>query len=1166
MANKQILIEFQVSGEQALQRIVQANKELQDLEKTQKSLKTAIKQGTATDDQRREYEQLSVSIKNLNTVIKDNRKVLQDQQKAYKPIQDSIRGLRTELKEYRSVYEGLSKADRESAFGQGILANIKETTEELKKLEGAQGDNRRNVGNYEESIKKAIAGLQPMRSTLRELREQIQLMNYQLDNQDDILNRQRTAVEAARQEFGELSQEYKDAAAELDRLEQNYETMSSTLADMTEQAGLLQDAMDKTSGQVKSLGDGERDLKAIAAGGQLLLDSYTVLQSGMVALGIESEELINIFAKLQILQQGLNAVLSISAALQEESILRQTVANTLNKIRNSYTEAYSKALAKQNIQQAAANKSTKAEAVATAASTAAKKTATKASISLSAAIKGIGAAIKAVPIIGWLTAAIAALGTLTARIVKHRKEEAELNRLAKLRASAYQDILEVSKEVNDDFNKSAVMLRANIELLKRASVGTDAWNRAADEVSKELGVTNTWLQENLELVDELAKSYLMMSKAEKVFDATTGKLAEVEAFKRSLETPSGSTFPGQLEQIRNMEHGARGEAIQEWLGMYSSTQMPTGLDNYGTTAAEALEKVLHEFQTAGDERDKKTWETYITRILNVLLREVDKRLKDLNNESSRAMNEFLDAQNKYEAKRPKEATTDDTSGKDTGKGTTPDTKDTDTSVKDILDLFFSKMKEALESDDPFEAVKKSMEEIKSAANELEDKNLGESLDNLFSTAEENVKNFGEKQIKGLGQKFNGDMPAAYHDEVTKIIEEAKADMLWASAGQLLLKDTDFIELLAKEMGKSAESIKKELAAADATAKSIREDTEKRLTEVTKEYIRAKNDREETLANLQDIGLNEKQAEDIYNLNDKYYKKEIQSEEEYQKQLLEIQLKYAKMRVDNLNAEIESMKNLTDEEKDAIYGSSEGYVEATIQKNLELISVKEDLLDINKQIADSELVAAESIRQAYGELSNSILGVIANSASLFNSLAENNDKYQKYATALTVAQITFSTAASLAEAVKGATAAASAGGPLAPILLPVYILSMIGTVISGIAQATSALNQARSQSPSAPRFAEGGLVGIPGIYNSNDTVPALLSDGEYVIKSSSVRRLGTDVLDMVNEGGLPVLITNRGVSAEEVKNIVKTVVESLPAPEVDVREITKKQKRVRVKEK
>lgn len=50
------------------------------------------------------------------------------------------------------------------------------------------------------------------------------------------------------------------------------------------------------------------------------------------------------------------------------------------------------------------------------------------------------------------------------------------------------------------------------------------------------------------------------------------------------------------------------------------------------------------------------------------------------------------------------------------------------------------------------------------------------------------------------------------------------------------------------------------------------------------------------------------------------------------------------------------------------------------------------------------------------------------------------------------------------------------------------------------------------------FMSGGKVKGAGT-GTSDSIPALLSNGEYVIKASSVRSLGTDILDSINEGRL-----------------------------------------------
>ena len=52
------------------------------------------------------------------------------------------------MKLLRASYEDMSKAERESAKGQQLLKDIQNQTAAIKELEQAQGDYRRNVGNY----------------------------------------------------------------------------------------------------------------------------------------------------------------------------------------------------------------------------------------------------------------------------------------------------------------------------------------------------------------------------------------------------------------------------------------------------------------------------------------------------------------------------------------------------------------------------------------------------------------------------------------------------------------------------------------------------------------------------------------------------------------------------------------------------------------------------------------------------------------------------------------------------------------------------------------------------------------------------------------------------------------------------------------------------------
>ena len=75
--------------------------------------------------------------------------------------------LRAQLKLMTQEYDGLSQEQRENTEeGQMLTQNIEGITEKLKENESAIGDNRRNVGNYSESIQDALGNVTIMGTNL----------------------------------------------------------------------------------------------------------------------------------------------------------------------------------------------------------------------------------------------------------------------------------------------------------------------------------------------------------------------------------------------------------------------------------------------------------------------------------------------------------------------------------------------------------------------------------------------------------------------------------------------------------------------------------------------------------------------------------------------------------------------------------------------------------------------------------------------------------------------------------------------------------------------------------------------------------------------------------------------------------------------------------------
>ena len=210
--------------------------------------------------------------------------------------------------------------------------------------------------------------------------------------------------------------------------------------------------------------------------------------------------------------------------------------------------------------------------------------------------------------------------------------------------------------------------------------------------------------------------------------------------------------------------------------------------------------------------------------------------------------------------------------------------------------------------------------------------------------------------------------------------------------------------------------------------------------------------------------------------------------------------------------------------------------------------------------------------------------------MFNTLAESDEKYEGWALAMAELQILISTAISIAQAIQGAITAAAQTGIMAPFTTPVFIAEMVGIVVGAIASATTTLLKAKQSKQSAPKFAEGGLVGNKTTRRKDDTVNAKLSLGEYVIPSEVVSDLGVDYFDkiigkkhkklpkignfetpsfatggLVNVPNTQSVAQNMTFDYDMLREVVADAIANIPAPVVSVKEITNTQNRVKVKE-
>ncbi|MBQ5900689.1 MAG: hypothetical protein IIW86_02380 [Clostridia bacterium] len=215
---------------------------------------------------------------------------------------------------------------------------------------------------------------------------------------------------------------------------------------MAAEAGKLRDAMGDVDQEIRNLANDNQTLAATMQGVGAGVAVFGGLQAATALLGVEDKNLLQIMQKVQATQALLNSVNTIAQALNKSSALM-----TALRVRSE------KALNKELVQTTQAE--TKGTA-ATTAYTAAEGAATTGAITLKGAVKAVGTAIKSVPVVGWILAAIAAITTLISLISDANDEEERGNELIEERKKkleevekAHRDNIKAIRDENTELSK-----------------------------------------------------------------------------------------------------------------------------------------------------------------------------------------------------------------------------------------------------------------------------------------------------------------------------------------------------------------------------------------------------------------------------------------------------------------------------------------------------------------------------------------------------------------------------------------------------------------------------------------------------------------------------------------------------------------------------------------
>lgn len=412
--------------------------------------------GNSVEQETSKISQLLTNVPTLNIdVVTNASQSLDTIDQAYAEI-DRITDLnKTAIKELEAEFnrlgqlasdaykKGTAEGNKEFAQLQEQQKAIKTVINERKRVVKAAAEQADELLKVEDNLKKEAAALQENANKHVSLRQRIKELKAEMADYC--------------MQFGDQTEEYKNMAVQL---------------------GNLQDIKGDIQTQGSIFSNDEAKIAGVISGLNGLAGGFTAVQGAMSLFVGENEELNKVMTKLQSLMAITMGLQQVQQTLNKDSAFSLVTLNGLKEWWNSLlavgigeevedaaatvadttaTTAHATATTADTEAQIANNAATAAGTVATAtntvgqgANTAAATAGTIANISLAGAFRMVGAAIKSIPVFGWIAAAIGVLiGVISHFVSKADEAEKAVEEQNKILEDSQKTYAKASAEISN---------------------------------------------------------------------------------------------------------------------------------------------------------------------------------------------------------------------------------------------------------------------------------------------------------------------------------------------------------------------------------------------------------------------------------------------------------------------------------------------------------------------------------------------------------------------------------------------------------------------------------------------------------------------------------------------------------------------------------------------
>lgn len=437
--------------------------------------------------------------------------------------------------EYNALRQKEALLKKEINIRKKLLSDLRNQSDVLEQ-------NASKIEKNTEASKKNETAQVSIRTRLRQLREELVAM--------EAAGQRGTALyEAMREEAANLTDAWSDATAQANVLAHDQRGMQGLISGLTGVSG----AFAAAQGTIALFAGENENLQKIMLKVQSLMSITMGLQQIQQALDKDSAFTL---VTLNGLKEWWNKLLAIGAG-EQAAEATATAANTAAQLANTAaTQADTAAQTANNAATAAGTVAQGANTAGQVANTGAAVAGTAANIGLAGAFRMVGAAIKSIPVFGWIAAAIGAIISVVSHFISKANEaDKEFEEQQELLEESRKAYLKASVEIEDytrkieDFNGTAEQEKHLVDELN-------------SKYGEQMGYCSTLAEWKVQL-QKKGKAYCQVMMLEAQAQAILNKYTE--AYVNLLETKDKAE-KGEFDhwyQTKAGDQRSRREAIDE---------------------------------------------------------------------------------------------------------------------------------------------------------------------------------------------------------------------------------------------------------------------------------------------------------------------------------------------------------------------------------------------------------------------------------------------------------------------------------------------------------------------------------------------------------------------------------------------------------------------------